>query len=63
MKVEWFGIFLLSFWTISILFRRWVWDQVPSQISPFLVYALVLLNVCFLIHRLLVIASAAKQSQ
>ena len=37
-------VFLLSWCVLEILFRRFVWAQVPTQIDSWLVYALLLVN-------------------
>jgi TRAP-type C4-dicarboxylate transport system permease small subunit len=36
--------FFLGWLTLEILFRRWVWNQVPTQVSGAWVYATILLN-------------------
>ena len=35
---------LLFYFSVEIIFRRWVWNQVPTQFSAPWVYGLVLLN-------------------
>ena len=35
---------LLGYCTVIVLVRRWVWQQVPSQIGMGLVYAILLVN-------------------
>jgi len=48
MKAEILGSVLLLAWSGEILLRRWVWNQVPTQVGAITVYALLLANVVFL---------------
>ena len=36
--------FSLVYLSVEILFRRWFWDQLPTQVSSPLVYAVILAN-------------------
>lgn len=38
----------LLFLSAEILVRRWVWDQIPSQIGRGFVYALLIVNAFYL---------------
>jgi TRAP-type C4-dicarboxylate transport system permease small subunit len=44
-KARWLVFFLLLAFSGEILLRRWVWNQVPSQISPVWVYVALIVNV------------------
>ncbi|MGZ6479156.1 MAG: hypothetical protein ACXWQE_07650 [Bdellovibrionales bacterium] len=51
---HWAYLFVLALGTLVILLRRLAWEQVPTQVSPFVVYLTLLLNCCWialLIHR------------
>ena len=43
---------MLLYLSLEILFRRFIWKQIPTQISAFTVYAILLLN-GFVIYRFL----------
>ena len=51
MKLEALFLFLLTFLTVEILVRRLFWHQIPTQIGPGLVYALVVLNIALISWR------------
>jgi len=38
------GIVLITFFSIEIIFRRWVNHQIPSQVPAWLVYTLLAVN-------------------
>ena len=44
MIYKWIYAALLGSFSLDILVRRWIGGQIPTQISPTLVYALLLLN-------------------
>lgn len=44
-------IVCLLFLSIEILVRRWVWHQIPSQISSVVVYGILLVNLIFIVTR------------
>lgn len=55
MKFEWLVIVALFAWVIETLAHRWIWNQIPTQISPVTVYLIlgtVLGFIAFRVHRL-----------
>lgn len=49
-KLAWLPLLLLTYLSLEILFRRWVWHQIPTQASALFVYALLIVNAGLVAH-------------
>lgn len=47
--IKWIYVFLLAYFSLEILWRRLFWEQIPTQVSPALVYSTLALNVLVLV--------------
>jgi hypothetical protein len=41
---KWIYIALLTYFSAEILWRRWIWQQIPTQVSAALVYSVLAVN-------------------
>lgn len=50
-KTAFFGVCftLLAYYSMEIVFRRWIWGQVPAQVPGWFVGALLLVNVAVIV--------------
>jgi hypothetical protein len=47
--LHWTYLALLVLGTVTILLRRLVWEQIPTQISPWVVYLTIAINCCWIV--------------
>jgi len=47
--LRWLPALALFYWSGEILVRRWIWHQLPTQVSPLVVYSLLAINACLLV--------------
>jgi hypothetical protein len=42
--LSWIPIFLIAYWSLEIIFRRWYWEQIPTQVGSPVVYFVLSVN-------------------
>jgi len=47
-SLMWLYALLLTYLTVDIVLRRWLWDQVPTQVTAPLVYGVIVANIMVL---------------